>query len=202
MHQCQALWYRTDLMDSPPETWEELREMATTLTKDDMFGMAFQGGPTGTGSPRTSCPSSGATAASSGTRRPTPPRDSEQPGGRRRAADDSAMVADDNSSTRPAPTGRSTSVSAPADGKAAMCLTGRPSSAVSPTIQTVAGRGEHRLCEIAGGAARPAAILAAREPRSTLLREQGSRLAVPAVVSPRANRRWSRSAVRICLGSQ
>ena len=44
---CQALWYRTDLMDSPPETWDELREMAKTLTKDGMFGMAFQGARTG-----------------------------------------------------------------------------------------------------------------------------------------------------------
>ena len=44
---CQALWYHTDLMDSPPETWDELREMAKTLTKDGMFGMAFQGARTG-----------------------------------------------------------------------------------------------------------------------------------------------------------
>jgi multiple sugar transport system substrate-binding protein len=44
---CQALWYRTDLMDSPPETWDELREMAKTLTKDGVFGMAFQGARTG-----------------------------------------------------------------------------------------------------------------------------------------------------------
>ena len=34
-------------MDSPPETWDELREMAKTLTKDGMFGMAFQGARTG-----------------------------------------------------------------------------------------------------------------------------------------------------------
>ena len=44
---CQALWYRTDLIDSPPETWDELREMAKSLTKDGMFGMAFQGARTG-----------------------------------------------------------------------------------------------------------------------------------------------------------
>jgi multiple sugar transport system substrate-binding protein len=34
-------------MDSPPETWDELREMAKTLTKDGVFGMAFQGARTG-----------------------------------------------------------------------------------------------------------------------------------------------------------
>jgi multiple sugar transport system substrate-binding protein len=40
----QALWYRTDLMDSPPETWEELRETAAQLTDDSIFGYAVQGG--------------------------------------------------------------------------------------------------------------------------------------------------------------
>jgi multiple sugar transport system substrate-binding protein len=44
---CQALWYRTDLVDSPPESWDELRETAKTLTKDGVFGMAFQGARTG-----------------------------------------------------------------------------------------------------------------------------------------------------------
>jgi multiple sugar transport system substrate-binding protein len=40
---CQALWYRTDLMDAPPETWDELREMAKALTGGGVYGMAFQG---------------------------------------------------------------------------------------------------------------------------------------------------------------
>ncbi|CAN5560309.1 extracellular solute-binding protein [soil metagenome] len=40
----QALWYRTDLMDAPPATWEELRAMASQLTTDSMFGYAVQAG--------------------------------------------------------------------------------------------------------------------------------------------------------------
>ena len=44
---CQALWYRTDLIPTPPETWEELREMAKAATKDGVYGMAFQGARTG-----------------------------------------------------------------------------------------------------------------------------------------------------------
>jgi len=39
----QALWYRTDLVSRPPETWDELREMAKGLTKDGTYGMTFQG---------------------------------------------------------------------------------------------------------------------------------------------------------------
>ena len=44
---CQALWYRTDLIQAPPETWDELREMARTLTTGGTYGMAFQGARTG-----------------------------------------------------------------------------------------------------------------------------------------------------------
>jgi multiple sugar transport system substrate-binding protein len=40
----EALWYRTDLMDAAPATWEELRAKAQELTNDDMFGYAVQGG--------------------------------------------------------------------------------------------------------------------------------------------------------------
>lgn len=40
----EALWYRSDLMDAPPETWEELRATAAELTSDSMFGYAVQGG--------------------------------------------------------------------------------------------------------------------------------------------------------------
>lgn len=40
----EALWYRTDLMDAPPATWEELRARAKELTNDGMFGYAVQGG--------------------------------------------------------------------------------------------------------------------------------------------------------------
>ena len=39
----EALWYRTDLISTPPTTWEEVREMAKTLTKDGMYGWAWQG---------------------------------------------------------------------------------------------------------------------------------------------------------------
>lgn len=40
---CQVLWYRKDLISTPPTTWEEVREMAKDLTKDGMFGFAWQG---------------------------------------------------------------------------------------------------------------------------------------------------------------
>jgi multiple sugar transport system substrate-binding protein len=40
---CQVLWYRTDLIDTPPATWEEVREMAKELTTNEMFGFAWQG---------------------------------------------------------------------------------------------------------------------------------------------------------------
>ena len=43
----QALWYRTDLVQTPPSTWDELREMAQSLTSGDVYGMAFQGSRNG-----------------------------------------------------------------------------------------------------------------------------------------------------------
>lgn len=44
---CQALWYRTDLIATPPATWDELRQVAKETTGDGVFGMAFQGSRTG-----------------------------------------------------------------------------------------------------------------------------------------------------------
>jgi len=41
---CEVLWYRKDLMDAAPGTWDELRAKAMELTKDGMFGYATQGG--------------------------------------------------------------------------------------------------------------------------------------------------------------
>lgn len=41
---CEVLWYRTDLMDAPPASWQELRTKAQELTSDGMFGYATQGG--------------------------------------------------------------------------------------------------------------------------------------------------------------
>ena len=41
---CEVLWYRSDLMDAPPATWEELRTRAQELTGDGMYGYATQGG--------------------------------------------------------------------------------------------------------------------------------------------------------------
>jgi len=43
----QALWYRTDLVSTPPTTWDELREMAKSLTSGDVYGMAFEGSRNG-----------------------------------------------------------------------------------------------------------------------------------------------------------
>ena len=43
----QALWYRTDLVQTPPATWEELRELASSLTSGDTYGMAFEGSRAG-----------------------------------------------------------------------------------------------------------------------------------------------------------
>ncbi|MGC8837244.1 MAG: ABC transporter substrate-binding protein [Anaerolineae bacterium] len=40
---CQVLWYRKDLISTPPATWEEVREMAKSLTKGGMFGWAWEG---------------------------------------------------------------------------------------------------------------------------------------------------------------
>jgi multiple sugar transport system substrate-binding protein len=41
---CEVLWYRKDLMDAPPATWDELRARAQELTTDGMYGYAVQGG--------------------------------------------------------------------------------------------------------------------------------------------------------------
>jgi|FLYN01.1.fsa_nt_gi multiple sugar transport system substrate-binding protein len=43
----QILWYRKDLMETPPATWEEVREMARDLTTDDMYGWAWEGSRAG-----------------------------------------------------------------------------------------------------------------------------------------------------------
>lgn len=40
----EALWYRSDLIDAGPATWEELRATAADLTTDDMYGYAVQAG--------------------------------------------------------------------------------------------------------------------------------------------------------------
>jgi multiple sugar transport system substrate-binding protein len=40
---CEVLWYRTDLMDAPPATWDELKVRAAELTGDGMFGHAAHG---------------------------------------------------------------------------------------------------------------------------------------------------------------
>jgi multiple sugar transport system substrate-binding protein len=40
---CEVLWYRKDLISTPPKTWAEVREVAKTLTKNGMYGMAVSG---------------------------------------------------------------------------------------------------------------------------------------------------------------
>lgn len=45
----RVLWYRKDLLsaagyDAPPDTWEELAEIARAVTTDDVYGFAFAGG--------------------------------------------------------------------------------------------------------------------------------------------------------------
>lgn len=42
----QVLNYRTDLIDTPPDTWEEVRSMAADLTTDDIYGWVWQGART------------------------------------------------------------------------------------------------------------------------------------------------------------
>jgi multiple sugar transport system substrate-binding protein len=39
----QFLYYRTDLIEKPPETWDEYLEVAKELTTDDMYGTALFG---------------------------------------------------------------------------------------------------------------------------------------------------------------
>lgn len=41
---CIALFYRTDLIDTPPTTWSELYETAKAAATDDMYGFAMAGG--------------------------------------------------------------------------------------------------------------------------------------------------------------
>ena len=41
---CEVLWYRTDLMDAPPASWDDLRIRAKALTTSDVFGYATEGG--------------------------------------------------------------------------------------------------------------------------------------------------------------
>ncbi len=40
---CQVLWYRKDLISTPPGTWEEVRAMAKDLSTSDMYGWAWEG---------------------------------------------------------------------------------------------------------------------------------------------------------------
>jgi multiple sugar transport system substrate-binding protein len=42
----QILWYRKDLIDTPPATWEEVRSMARDLTTEDIYGWVWQGNRT------------------------------------------------------------------------------------------------------------------------------------------------------------
>lgn len=41
---CLALFYRTDLVDKPPTTWDELYSTAKAAAKDGMYGFAMAGG--------------------------------------------------------------------------------------------------------------------------------------------------------------
>ena len=41
---CVALFYRTDLIETPPTTWDELYETAKSVATDDMYGFAMAGG--------------------------------------------------------------------------------------------------------------------------------------------------------------
>jgi multiple sugar transport system substrate-binding protein len=43
----KLLYYRTDLMQEPPSTWEELREEGARLRSDDLYGFAFPGKESG-----------------------------------------------------------------------------------------------------------------------------------------------------------
>jgi multiple sugar transport system substrate-binding protein len=43
----KLLYYRTDLMQKPPSTWEELREEGARLRSDDLYGFAFPGKESG-----------------------------------------------------------------------------------------------------------------------------------------------------------
>jgi multiple sugar transport system substrate-binding protein len=43
----KLLYYRTDLMDRPPSSWEKLREEAARLRTDDLYGFVFPGKESG-----------------------------------------------------------------------------------------------------------------------------------------------------------
>jgi multiple sugar transport system substrate-binding protein len=43
----KLLYYRTDLMDGPPSSWEELREEAARLRTDGLYGFVFPGKESG-----------------------------------------------------------------------------------------------------------------------------------------------------------
>lgn len=43
----KLLYYRTDLMDAPPASWEELLEEAARLRSGDLYGFAFPGKESG-----------------------------------------------------------------------------------------------------------------------------------------------------------
>jgi multiple sugar transport system substrate-binding protein len=43
---CQVLNYRKDLIETPPDTWEEVRAMAKELTTADMYGWVWEGSRT------------------------------------------------------------------------------------------------------------------------------------------------------------
>lgn len=43
----KLLYYRTDLMQGPPSSWEELREVSARLRSDDLYGFAFPGRESG-----------------------------------------------------------------------------------------------------------------------------------------------------------
>ena len=43
----KLLYYRTDLMNEPPSSWEELRDEAARLTSDNLYGFVFPGKESG-----------------------------------------------------------------------------------------------------------------------------------------------------------
>src|SRR5829696_3376447 len=43
----KLLYYRTDLMNEPPSSWEELRDEAARLKSDDLYGFVFPGKESG-----------------------------------------------------------------------------------------------------------------------------------------------------------
>jgi ABC-type glycerol-3-phosphate transport system substrate-binding protein len=43
---CQILWYRSDLISSPPDTWDQVREVARDVTSGETYGWVWQGNRT------------------------------------------------------------------------------------------------------------------------------------------------------------